>query len=462
MNDSKIRKEVKSYFTARITILSIFIINAISLLLGVFINFGLPLGDFLLWILIHGGIYRTFGNIVFGVGVFWSIATMIAYILSWVLYKRSRAFIFVSTIVFAINTTATLALVIYLGIISLGIDIFNILVFFVPINAKILIFLISGVVAGVRLKNLPFDEIKKIWTEYKKNPGVDTDDRGDTVVREILATVEKDITGLYEIAAAVELSYDNTVLVLQEMIKRAESDSKWSQNYELFKGAYIDMTEKRIVFATQQTAFATPLNVSAARATNFTAPQNVSTGTTRCQMLTYNELEKTAQECGFTHSAKLDISTLEFMQEVRDMCNAEQCNNYDKSWSCPPACASLEEMRDVVKNYATGILVQTVGTIEDSLDWDGMMEVGARHKENFGIMKDKLRAEGVQFLAMGAGKCQMCESCTYPDEPCRVPDKMEVSMEASGLFVSKVCKDNGLEYNYGANNIAFTSCFLCK
>jgi len=179
-------------------------------------------------------------------------------------------------------------------------------------------------------------------------------------------------------------------------------------------------------------------------------------------MPAYNELEKTAKACGFTYSAKLDISTIEFMQEVRDMCNPEQCKNYDKSWSCPPACASLEEMRKSVKGYGNGILVQTVGTIEDSLDWDGMMAVGARHKKNFGKMKDRLSAEGVQFLAMGAGRCQICECCTYPDEPCRAPSKMEVSMEASGLLVSKVCKDNGLEYNYGADSIAFTSCFLVR
>ncbi|MCL2425645.1 MAG: DUF2284 domain-containing protein [Oscillospiraceae bacterium] len=177
-------------------------------------------------------------------------------------------------------------------------------------------------------------------------------------------------------------------------------------------------------------------------------------------MATYNELAERAKNCGFTNYAELDISTLEFMQEVRDMCNAEQCKNYDKSWSCPPACTSLEEMGEMVKNYITGILVQTVGIIEDSLDWEGMIAAGKHHKENFGKMKDKLSAEQKQFLAMGAGMCQICKSCTYPNEPCRFPDKMEVSMEACGLFVSKVCTDNGLQYNYGPERIAYTSCFL--
>ena len=179
-------------------------------------------------------------------------------------------------------------------------------------------------------------------------------------------------------------------------------------------------------------------------------------------MLDYNELEKIVKECGFTHYAPLDVSTLEFLQEIRDMCNPEKCRSYNKSWSCPPACPPVDEIRENVKTYTHGIIVQTVGDLEDSLDWDGIMETGARHKENFGKMKNILDEENNQIIAMGAGQCSVCETCTYPDNPCRFPEKMEVSMEASGLFVSKVCKDNNLTYNYGSEKIAFTSCFLLK
>ena len=177
-------------------------------------------------------------------------------------------------------------------------------------------------------------------------------------------------------------------------------------------------------------------------------------------MSLYNELAVTAKKSGFTHYAPLDISTLKFMQEIRDMCNADSCDKYNKSWSCPPACASLEEIRENVNNYTNGILVQTVGALEDSLDWDGIMATGVRHKENFRRMRVVLEKKHSTVLAMGAGECKLCESCTYPDNPCRFPEKMEVSMEAYGLFVSKTCTDNGLAYNYGLNKIAFTSCFL--
>ena len=174
----------------------------------------------------------------------------------------------------------------------------------------------------------------------------------------------------------------------------------------------------------------------------------------------YEKLSAMAKECGFTHTAPLDVSTLEFLPEVRDMCASDKCNKYNKSWSCPPACGSLEEMRKSVEGYSSGLLVQTVGDLEDSYDWEGIQDAAKRQIENFERMWDALEKEYESVLAMGTGGCMKCEKCTYPDDPCRFPDRMASSMEACGLFVSKVCTDNNLAYNYGPNKIAFTACFL--
>lgn len=140
------------------------------------------------------------------------------------------------------------------------------------------------------------------------------------------------------------------------------------------------------------------------------------------------------------------------------MCAA--CRMYDKRWSCPPGCGELETCREKIGGFGQGILVQTVGELEDSMDYEAMMEAETQQKDHFAAMYKLLRQREIPVLALGAGCCTQCRECTYPNEPCRFPDKMVSSMEAFGMEVSAVCKANGLPYYYGPNTIAYTSCFL--
>ena len=179
-------------------------------------------------------------------------------------------------------------------------------------------------------------------------------------------------------------------------------------------------------------------------------------------MVDFETLNQLAKDCGFTTSRPLDISKLNFLQEVRDMCAANTCHNFDKSWSCPPACPSLEEMREKIKAYSTGIIVQTVGELEDNLDWDAMQEAGVKQQESFQKMWAVLKNDYPNLFPMGAGGCRICETCTYPDNPCRFPELLSYSMEACGLVISQVCTDNAIPYNYGPNAISYTGCFLLE
>ncbi|MDO5401099.1 MAG: DUF2284 domain-containing protein [Eubacteriales bacterium] len=174
----------------------------------------------------------------------------------------------------------------------------------------------------------------------------------------------------------------------------------------------------------------------------------------------YAEAAALAEATGFTHTGPLDPKTLVLKQEVRQMCQANTCGQYGKRWSCPPGCGTLEELAAQIGACTSGILVQTVGQLEDSMDWEGMMEAEARHKKHFLQMYESLRTRGVPVLAIGAGCCTQCKTCSYPDAPCRFPEKMVRSMEAFGMVVSEACKANHLPYYYGPDTIAYTSCFL--
>ena len=86
------------------------------------------------------------------------------------------------------------------------------------------------------------------------------------------------------------------------------------------------------------------------------------------------KIEQMGMEQGFSHVVLLDCDTIELKPEVRQMCAADTCHKYDKCWSCPPGCGSLEECEAKVRQYKYGIIVQTVGELEDAFDGEGMME----------------------------------------------------------------------------------------
>lgn len=176
----------------------------------------------------------------------------------------------------------------------------------------------------------------------------------------------------------------------------------------------------------------------------------------------FSKIEKLALEQGFSHIGELNCGTIELKQEVRDMCAANTCHMYGRCWSCPPGCGSLEECEEIVHQYKKGIIVQTVGELEDELDGETMMETEALHKENFYAFEKKLRTLYPDMLAVGAGCCTRCKVCTYPDAPCRFPKEAFSSMEAYGMLVTQVCQANGLKYYYGPCTIAYTSCYLLE
>ena len=173
-----------------------------------------------------------------------------------------------------------------------------------------------------------------------------------------------------------------------------------------------------------------------------------------------NDLVKRALEFGFSHAGMLDASTLKVRHEVRDMCSADKCKMYDRTWMCPPACGSIEDNQKIIESYQTGLIVQTTGELEDDFDIETMEEAGADQKVKFQAFARELRNQFPNMLPLTSGACTLCETCTYPDSPCKNPIEASPSMEAFGLVVSDVCTANGVSYYYGPRTITYTGCYL--
>ncbi len=177
-------------------------------------------------------------------------------------------------------------------------------------------------------------------------------------------------------------------------------------------------------------------------------------------MANFLEIEDAAKAAGFDVIVPLDCSTIELRPEVRAMCETNKCGIYAKNWSCPPGCGTLEECAERVGKYKFGVIVQTVGQLEDEFDAEGIMETSKKHKESFYEFAKLLREKYPKALPLGAGGCTFCKECTYPDRPCRSPENAVSSMESYGMVVSEVCKKNNVPYYYGKGTQVFVSCYL--
>ena len=176
--------------------------------------------------------------------------------------------------------------------------------------------------------------------------------------------------------------------------------------------------------------------------------------------MTAEEMILLAKNEGFSAAVKLNMHALIFMEQIRDMCRADKCHAYGKTWRCPPAIGTVEDAFSRASAYKNGLLLQTTGTLEDEFDYESMEETGKRHSDSFINFMKKIKNAFPNALGMGAGTCRRCEKCTYPDAPCRFPEDSYSSMEAYGLWVSDVCEKSGLKYNYGRNTITYVSCVL--
>lgn len=168
---------------------------------------------------------------------------------------------------------------------------------------------------------------------------------------------------------------------------------------------------------------------------------------------------KKAEEAGFTYAAELDPATLQTREMVREACAEDKCGAYGHNWTCPPECGTLEECARRIKSYKKGILLQTVGTLQKDIDTKGYRETEERPRKAFLQFAKKIRKSYPEALCLGAGGCRTCQTCAYP-EACRFPDQAYSSMEAYGLFVTQVCRDNHMQYYYGPRTIAYTACVL--
>lgn len=149
-----------------------------------------------------------------------------------------------------------------------------------------------------------------------------------------------------------------------------------------------------------------------------------------------------------------------FDARVREMCASNRCGLYGKTWTCPPGVGEWEALRDECRSYAHALVFTTKHTLDDDFDYEGIQQSGVLHKQLDRVIADALRTQGIPHHLYSAGGCTLCKTCTYPDAPCRFPERVHRSMEACGVDVGALSRACGLKYNNGPQTVTYFSMIL--
>lgn len=158
----------------------------------------------------------------------------------------------------------------------------------------------------------------------------------------------------------------------------------------------------------------------------------------------------------------IDTQEIETKRVFRDICESNACGMYGKCYMCPPDVGDIDMLMAQLKKYDYAFVYQTVSNIEDSFDFEGMMEA---KKKSYSIAK-AFRCIFLEMgisnaLHLGAGGCGVCEQCAKQiGEPCRFPEIAIPSLEAYGINVSSLAKTADMNYINGQNTVTFFGAVL--
>ena len=176
----------------------------------------------------------------------------------------------------------------------------------------------------------------------------------------------------------------------------------------------------------------------------------------------FDTLTEKAIDLGAHKASVISAGEISLDRAFRDMCASNACGVYGKCYMCPPDVGDIDELMAEVANYDYALVYQTVSELEDSFDFEGMVEAKRRTYPLAQSMREIFKNCGIKkVLHLGAGGCGVCKSCAkQTGEPCRFPEKAMPSLEAYGFNVSALAKSAGMKYINGQNTVTYFGAVL--
>ncbi|MBF7097072.1 DUF2284 domain-containing protein [Alkalibacter mobilis] len=162
-------------------------------------------------------------------------------------------------------------------------------------------------------------------------------------------------------------------------------------------------------------------------------------------------LEEAFVKMGYDEFKELEPSEIIFSQDVFDQCKKNTCGSFGKNHACPPNAGTETERKQRVLQYEKGYMISKIVPIRNRKEMMESMEIVENCTKE---LRKILRGE--KALVMGAGPCTVCNECTaLMGDECRFPDRIQYSMEGSGIDVVRMSMNKKMTYNAGAGNVGY-------
>ncbi len=178
----------------------------------------------------------------------------------------------------------------------------------------------------------------------------------------------------------------------------------------------------------------------------------------------FNKLISEAIALGAYKANVITTDRIELDRVFRDICASNGCGMYGKCYMCPPDVGDIDALMAEVMEYDYALVYQTVSELEDSFDFEGMVDAKKRFYPISQKLRTVFRDAGIEkVLHLGAGGCGVCKVCVKrTDEPCRHPDLAMASLEAYGFNVSRLAAAADMKYINGQNTVTYFGAVLFK
>ena len=122
------------------------------------------------------------------------------------------------------------------------------------------------------------------------------------------------------------------------------------------------------------------------------------------------------------------------------------CSQYKANWSCPPATPDLNEVKGILSEYSTGLML--IGSQNRN---DFYKDSNRNRTDQVKYWKSTVSLERMLFLkgydkaiSLVSGACSLCKKCAYPDA-CKFPMEKRPTVESFYIDLVGTLKNLGID-----------------